>query len=258
MDIMSYLMGQNSAIKKGMKVEVVTELPTTGETNVIYLVPKQTSGENDVFDEYLYVNDEWELIGSTAIDLSGYQPLLTAGDNITIDNNNVISGRTQVFVETTGNSNQNPFVFEGKEKGLYFVSFNAASNNTYFYYKTTNNDISYSSINVGITQIYIDKDYTTVEPLEEIFAYGYGIDKDGNVSRVPFKVDSQSKVYTAPYNSFNELVTENTVGQITAKKTFTVLPESSVVPTTNDQLVNKKYVDDSITAAITTTLGGSF
>lgn len=32
---------------------------------------------------------------------------------------------------------------------------------------------------------------------------------------------------------------------ISAKKTFTVLPESSVVPTTNNQLVNKKYVDDN-------------
>ena len=33
---------------------------------------------------------------------------------------------------------------------------------------------------------------------------------------------------------------------ITAKKTFTVLPESSVTPTTNNQLVNKSYVDNLI------------
>lgn len=70
MDILSYLMGQNSAVKKGMKVEVVTELPATGETNVIYLVPKEDTEENDIFEEYLYVNDEWELIGTTDIDLS--------------------------------------------------------------------------------------------------------------------------------------------------------------------------------------------
>lgn len=38
-----------------------------------------------------------------------------------------------------------------------------------------------------------------------------------------------------------------TVAQtITAKKTFNVLPESSIVPTTNNQLVNKAYVDGAI------------
>lgn len=41
---------------------------------------------------------------------------------------------------------------------------------------------------------------------------------------------------------------------ITGKKTFTTLPESSVVPTTNNQLVNKAYVDAQITGA----LGGSY
>ena len=74
MDMMSYLMGRNSGGGgKGAKIEVVTELPETGEANVIYLVPKQDTGDNDVFDEYLYVNDDWELIGSTAIDISGKQ-----------------------------------------------------------------------------------------------------------------------------------------------------------------------------------------
>lgn len=42
------------------------------------------------------------------------------------------------------------------------------------------------------------------------------------------------------------LVTTDTAQSIIAKKTFTVLPESSVVPTTNNQLVNKKYVDDHV------------
>lgn len=72
MDIMSYLLGQNSGVKKGMKVIVVDELPTTGEVNVLYLVPKQDTGENDIFEEWLYVEDEWEKIGTTDIDLSNY------------------------------------------------------------------------------------------------------------------------------------------------------------------------------------------
>lgn len=45
---------------------------------------------------------------------------------------------------------------------------------------------------------------------------------------------------------------------ISAVKTFTALPVSSIVPTTNNQFVNKKYVDDSITSAITDALGGNY
>ena len=45
---------------------------------------------------------------------------------------------------------------------------------------------------------------------------------------------------------------------ITGVKTFNSLPVSSVVPSTDTQLVNKKYVDDSIASAITDALGGSY
>ena len=58
--------------------KVVTELPETGEENIIYLVPKAGEG-NDVHDEYIWVNGSYELIGTTAVDLSGYLPL-TGGE----------------------------------------------------------------------------------------------------------------------------------------------------------------------------------
>ena len=60
--------------------KVVTELPGTGEENIIYLVPKAGEG-NDVHDEYIWVNSAYELIGTTAVDLSGYLP--TAGGEMT-------------------------------------------------------------------------------------------------------------------------------------------------------------------------------
>lgn len=58
--------------------EIVNELPETGEEKIIYLVPKAGEG-NDVHDEYVWVNGGYELIGTTAVDLSGYLPL-TGGD----------------------------------------------------------------------------------------------------------------------------------------------------------------------------------
>lgn len=54
-----------------LRIEVVNELPSTGETNVIYLVKK--AGTNlDVHDEYVYVEGNWEKIGNTEVDLSNY------------------------------------------------------------------------------------------------------------------------------------------------------------------------------------------
>ena len=56
----------------------------------------------------------------------------------------------------------------------------------------------------------------------------------------------------------NNISTINGSQTISGTKTFSTLPESSVIPTTDNQLTNKKYVDDAITAAITTSLEASY
>lgn len=52
--------------------EIVEELPSTGASNILYLVAKTGSESGNVYDEYLYIGGAWELIGSTGMDLSGY------------------------------------------------------------------------------------------------------------------------------------------------------------------------------------------
>lgn len=56
----------------GFHAEIVSELPETGKTNILYLVAKSEAASGDGYDEYLYVNGAWERVGSTDIDLSGY------------------------------------------------------------------------------------------------------------------------------------------------------------------------------------------
>ena len=66
--------------------EVVDTLPESDiKSNVIYLVPANVSGLNNIYDEYIYVNDRWELIGNTSIDLSQYATKEYV-DNKDIDN----------------------------------------------------------------------------------------------------------------------------------------------------------------------------
>lgn len=55
-----------------LKKEVVTSLPTTGKDDVIYLVKDDKGKENNNYLEYLWLNGQYELIGSTQVDLSGY------------------------------------------------------------------------------------------------------------------------------------------------------------------------------------------
>ena len=54
---------------KTFSVQVVEELPPTGEEKVIYLVPIADSEERE---EYLWIENAWELIGTTHVSLDGY------------------------------------------------------------------------------------------------------------------------------------------------------------------------------------------
>lgn len=57
---------------QGSKFEIVDTLPITGETNTVYLVPSDDPSIGNAYNEYIYVNGSWELIGSTGVDLSDY------------------------------------------------------------------------------------------------------------------------------------------------------------------------------------------
>lgn len=56
-----------------LDLRVVETLPTQDiSTTTIYLVPKSSAGTNDAYDEYIYVSNNWEFIGSTQVDLTDY------------------------------------------------------------------------------------------------------------------------------------------------------------------------------------------
>lgn len=58
---------------KTITIQKVAKLPATGESNVIYLVPKNptpSEGSVNLCDEYIWTGDEFELIGDTQIKVS--------------------------------------------------------------------------------------------------------------------------------------------------------------------------------------------
>ncbi len=55
--------------------EIVSTLPTSGQTGRFYFVPNSSSVEQNIYDEYIYVDNKWEKLGafnSGTIDLNGY------------------------------------------------------------------------------------------------------------------------------------------------------------------------------------------
>ena len=79
-----------------MDIQVVQTLPVQDiSTTTIYLVPKTTAEQNDAYDEYIYVSNNWEHIGSTDIDLSGYQTKIDSTHKLSSD-----------LVDDTNNNNK--------------------------------------------------------------------------------------------------------------------------------------------------------
>ena len=95
--------------------QVVTVLPYTGIKGTIYLV-NHSHGENDIYDEYIWINGGYEKIGNTDVDLRNYiQKVLNANNKVPKfdSNGNLISTGYElnktvpadaVFTDTTYNN----------------------------------------------------------------------------------------------------------------------------------------------------------
>ena len=67
----------------GFDVQVVQELPATGEAHTLYFVPSADPKTQNIYDEYLYANNAWEQVGSTAVDMSDYYTKSDVDTNFT-------------------------------------------------------------------------------------------------------------------------------------------------------------------------------
>ena len=154
------------------------------------------------------------------------------------------------------NSEDNPFILSEHEPGVYYFenmtlyglgsylvfckvnensmvsNFAISPNAPYFYYTNKVTDVPSSnaqSILIGYTgsTIYQSDGTPGIQTVNLLWTGGFNTD------------------VIKGYGTDLDMVTKSTEQTITGKKTFSTLPESSVVPTTGNQLVNKKYVDDN-------------
>lgn len=64
----------NSALSgiTGIQFSIVEQLPATGAAGTIYLVQKTVTATGNIYTEWIYVNNKWETLGDTTVDLSDY------------------------------------------------------------------------------------------------------------------------------------------------------------------------------------------
>lgn len=117
--LVSYILSQNytnkaiaEASRDGFDVSIEQNrsiLNGSGEEKIFYFIPKAATGTSDGYEEYIYVNNSWEKVGSTDIDLSEYAT------------KNWVTGQIAEIIKTDISSatvtlNTNSFVYDGTPK----------------------------------------------------------------------------------------------------------------------------------------------
>ena len=134
------------------------------------------------------------------------------------------------------------------DAGIYIVK--GASTQIKYGDNYTNNPFSNDDKAIGVL-IITDTKYGT-----NTFRQSALLIKSGSASdELTFNIYLRTRLVT---QDLSVLMNINNSQTISGLKTFNTLPESSVTPTTNNQLVNKSYVDTAIASAITDALGGNY
>lgn len=120
-----------------MSHRIVDELPQVGTAGTIYLVPN-SGGRPNIYDEFLYVDGNFELIGTTETDLSDYYTKQEAEAMTRAEIDTAIEGKadasTLARVATTGSFN------DLTDKPSIATAINVTKRNDGYYYP----DITYN------------------------------------------------------------------------------------------------------------------
>ena len=162
----------------------------------------------------------------------------------TEDKSNLVNAINEVFsAMSTDSSLVQSFstkIFATKDNQTGFYKLTASSPEIYYY---NNNGIKVMTRTVSR--------YATILWIKE--SNIAMLFNNGTINIVGYNTSNKKiEIYLSP-DYINMLSDAQT---ITGLKTYTTLPETSVTPTTDNQFVNKKYVDDAI-ASLRTELSGS-
>ena len=152
-----------NAVSGVIKRQVVQTLPISDiDNNTIYMVPKD--GEpGDVYYEYLYVNNAWEYLGSTEVDLTDYA-------TINYVDQRIASPKTKyTIVSHTAYAGSDTQVFDEFPQALKDILWAWASNLSSYQWEISADFASYSQ---GAEQfeVYLDRGLGAIDKIDHIIA----------------------------------------------------------------------------------------
>lgn len=233
---------------------IVETLPTENiSTNTIYLMLNTSQGEGNTYDEYVYINDNWELIGSTAVDLSNYYTKeeidkLLSGESGSIDNT------TYERLPLIKLSSVNPSTEDD------YAAFSELFTNVY------QRDGAFNKL-----AFYTQSESTT----SALWTYA-GVSLTGSGESQYISAVWLQRFIMNPvlkYSGFHKInypITHNDDGTITVSRGSITVNQTfdsqflakdnttSFTPSSSYNPATKKYVDDAISAAITTVLEAEY
>lgn len=189
----------------------------------------------------------WDALAGS-VDLSNYYTK-TETDALFAETNAQINGLETVVGNLTfrGVVASNSFDTNNNEPGVYFVRCSSFSDG-HGHSSTPTNYGFHPGTFFGV--VYHIKKYDDAN-VGDLLGYVFGTTSEASNNGW---VAQYKRAGTSTYisysgasepTSYTFLTTTTNQNDISGKKTFTTLPESPVVPTTDNQLVNKKYVDDT-------------
>lgn len=209
-----------------VSIQKVTQLPETASNNIIYLVPRE-GPETDVHDEYLYVDNEWELIGSTQVDLNNFY----SKEEINSKVEGLMERDTSVYLwdqkSSTNNSNnielwQNIYNDAKNNKNVFVFLTGNLKNDSFFYFNSQiESNVAIKAIGGNINEI------------------SYGDHSGIYEASCTVKIETEGEVVT------NVIYSNTTTGK--ARFLNPNINYSTIyVPQYPGSPVNKEYVDISI------------
>lgn len=242
---------------------VFTDTVFSGNYNDLTNKPSIPSKTSDLTNDAGYLTSHQ--------DISGKQDTLVSGSNIKTINNESILGNGNIEIQggeteaiylgdVTDFTDSNYLDLNKLKKGYYLISCSSTYPRIGLKVKNGENEIlgychftklgSDDRLEENIIYLHVEKEIpSTFDTTINFgnFSYETYNERTNSIQHAKNYINISANAIAASsvtVYTFNLSVVDK-AQTISGKKTFTTLPESSVVPTTDDQLVNKKYVDDN-------------
>ena len=268
--------------------QVVDVLPTENiSATTIYLLPKEGATKPNIYEEWIWVNEDWENIGTTEIDLSGYATTtmigdlntlktvdkdsivdavnelvdkqLVAGENITIDGN-VINANTAEHIYEINPTYLSHISYIDKTiiSELITKIYTDGTEDPILRVRPTGrnsmiSDINYYDFKLSSKHYPFKKEtgyYFLANPLFTI--HGAPINSD-HVSLVCSYIYINGSwtddIFTCDGLNYNTVFNEDLSNIALLTKVLSKTNTTSYTPTNDYHPATKKYVDDAIAAA---------